>query len=196
MKKNFVYKNIIFLRFFVYISIIFYGLSSCTGVKIRTYPRKKGKQEILKPYIKEYKQIVKLNKQQKNRLKKLHINILPINDGSVVGRCWYYGSGQLEIVIDKHYWENWTTNEIDKQFLVFHELEHCIRYREHTNPKKEIRNIVDFFERIGYGIGFLNSKQNLPDGCPPSLMNSHTLGSDCKSRHYMLYIREMQKWPN
>lgn len=183
-------------RFFIYTIVLFYGFFSCTGVKIRTHPRKKGKQEILKPYIKEYQSIVNLNKTQRNRLKKLHINILVINDGTVVGRCWYYGNGDLEVVIDKNYWESPFTSLIDKQFLIFHELEHCIRYREHTNPKKEIHNIVDFFERIGYGIGFLNSKQNLPDGCPASIMNSHTLDSDCKSRHYMLYIREMQEWPN
>ena len=46
-----------------------------------------------------------------------------------VGLCY----GNDRIVIDREYWYN--ASEIKKEFLIFHELGHCILNREHKNQK-------------------------------------------------------------
>lgn len=178
---------------------IFFLCFSCGTTDIPLKPRKKGKQKELLVYLESYKQLVPLHPIQKKRIKRLHMNILPINaekkDGStIIGRCWYYGSGDLEIVISKDFWENPFTTVLDKEFVVYHELEHCVRYRSHTNARKKVDNIIDFFERLAFAVGFFSAKQDLPDGCPASLMNSSTMSAYCQNQHYIYYINEMKYW--
>lgn len=78
--------------------------------------------------------------------------------------------------------------------MLYHELEHCIRYRMHTNKKKYIKNISDIFEEIGYYMGLIPKSGFLEDGCPTSLMHSHAMSYYCRNKHYKYYIEELKKW--
>ena len=52
-----------------------------------------------------------------------------IDEGNVVGKCWYGGHGPNEIVIDRAYWQSSTYLELE--LVVFHELGHCYLNRDH-----------------------------------------------------------------
>lgn len=60
----------------------------------------------------------------------IEARIEQINDGNVVGRCWYNSHNPNEILIDAEYWQNAT--DLSKEYVVFHELGHCYLGRGHT----------------------------------------------------------------
>jgi hypothetical protein len=146
-------------------------LPSCSINKIRVHPKQTGIDPVFKPYIVEYRNLIG-KKTLERRFDKLHMNFADL-EGNILGRCYWLLGGDFEIEIDKGYWDRpW--NSLDKKFTVYHELEHCIRFRMHTNKKIKIKSIEDFFEVIGYYIGFMGRKGFLKDGCPASLMHSHS----------------------
>jgi len=51
--------------------------------------------------------------------------------GAPVGQCLTYESGLRQINIDIDYWS--MSNSIQKEFLVFHELGHCLLQRSHDD---------------------------------------------------------------
>lgn len=55
------------------------------------------------------------------------------DDDSVLGQCRTYSDGSKEVAFDSNYWHN--CNEIDRMYLVFHELGHCALDRDHTEEK-------------------------------------------------------------
>lgn len=63
-----------------------------------------------------------------------------INDSSVAGQCIHNAETPNRIVISRFYW-----NQIDtakKEFLIFHELGHCILNRLHLDTKDASGNCV------------------------------------------------------
>ena len=52
-------------------------------------------------------------------------------DGDASGRCLTYGQGSHEILIDEEYWTN--NNELNREFIIFHELGHCLLGRGHLD---------------------------------------------------------------
>lgn len=167
--------------------------TSCAGISApRFNPKQKGINKEFQPYIENYKHIID-DKNISNKFNYLHMNFASL-EGSTVGRCWWLMNGELEIEIDPTYWGWIKYDFLAKEFLVYHELEHCIRKRMHTNKKHEIINIVDFFEEIGFQLGIIKRLGYLKDGCPASLMHSHTLSEQCRWKHYYYYINEMRNW--
>lgn len=57
-----------------------------------------------------------------------HIGDIDV-DG-VAGRCKYGSHIHNEITIDAPFWEN--ANQLSREFVVFHELGHCVLLRAHT----------------------------------------------------------------
>ena len=53
-----------------------------------------------------------------------------INDGQVIGECWWNSHSPNEVRIDRGYWQEVGT--IGREFVVFHELGHCYLDRDHT----------------------------------------------------------------
>lgn len=53
-----------------------------------------------------------------------------INEGNVVGQCWYGRHGSNEILIDQAYWQR--ASNLNREFVVFHELGHCYLDRDHA----------------------------------------------------------------
>jgi hypothetical protein len=167
------------------IMLMFYSCS--------TYPRISAKQEgvdpVFKPYVEEYRMIIGQD-EYKERFKKLHINFAKLSDDAV-GRCWWLGNGGFEIEIDPTWWQRSMFYDAERRFVMYHELEHCIRYRLHTNRVNDIDSVNDFLDEIGYYLGIIEKPGYLKDGCPASLMHSHVMSSECRQKHYTYYIEEM-----
>lgn len=165
---------------------------SCSGLVLpRITPHKKGVDKAFKHHIVSYKKIIKNERRYKPKFKVLSMNFAELSE-TVVGRCWWLLNGDLEVEIDTKYWK--MASFIDRQFLVYHELEHCIRGRLHTNKKENIENILDFFEEILYYLGFKSGKAYLKDGCPNDIMNTHTMGWLCQQKHYTYYLDKIKNY--
>ena len=54
-----------------------------------------------------------------------------IMDNSTVGQCQTSDEGNKRVFIDKAFWEDY--DNLEKEFIVFHELGHCYLLREHDN---------------------------------------------------------------
>jgi hypothetical protein len=165
-------------------------LFSCSSSVPRISTQQKGVDSEFTPYIDNYKYIIGEGKYTQE-FKHLHMNFAKL-EGSIVGRCWWLLNGDYEIEIDPDYWR-WNSFAA-KEFLVYHELEHCIRKRMHTNKKDEIDNIADFFEEIVYQLGLIDRYGYLKDGCPSSIMHSTTLSESCRWKHREYYLDELTNW--
>lgn len=63
----------------------------------------------------------------------LTLELEEISDNDVIGQCKSYSDGSRMIVLEENYWNDASYDE--KEFLVFHELGHCILAREHNNAQ-------------------------------------------------------------
>jgi len=52
-------------------------------------------------------------------------------ESDAVGRCLTYTDGSREIELDKSFW--YSQSDIDKEFVIYHELGHCILDRAHLD---------------------------------------------------------------
>ena len=50
-----------------------------------------------------------------------------------VGQCLTYNNGSRQINIDKNYWK--ASDEMEREFLIFHELGHCFLSRTHLDER-------------------------------------------------------------
>jgi len=176
------------MKIFIFILLIF--ITSCSALP-RVVHHQKGIDPTFEPYIESYRNIIGKNKYQ-DKFDNLSMNFGKL-EGNIIGRCWWLLGGGFEIEIDYGWWRYNTNDQKALEFLTYHELEHCIRYRMHTDRKKSINNIVDFFEEIGYYIGIIPKPGYLNDGCPASLMHSHVMDYACREKHYLYYIKELQE---
>lgn len=60
----------------------------------------------------------------------IEARIADIDDGNVIGRCWYNSHNPNSILIDRDYWER--ASDLGREMVVFHELGHCYLERGHT----------------------------------------------------------------
>ncbi len=61
------------------------------------------------------------------------ILLVEIINGGVLGQCVRDPEAGNQIHVDRSYWENPNTTDLEKEFVVFHELGHCILNRDHLN---------------------------------------------------------------
>lgn len=54
-----------------------------------------------------------------------------IIEKNVIGQCAWSGAHQHSITIDEQYWR--TANDLQREFVVFHELGHCVLGRDHID---------------------------------------------------------------
>ena len=50
---------------------------------------------------------------------------------TAAGQCKTYSDGRREIVIDSEYWQR--ADPLEREFLLFHELGHCVLDRDHND---------------------------------------------------------------
>lgn len=70
---------------------------------------------------------------------KLSEDVAPEN---VIGDCIVYSTGQKEIIIDSTYWNDQTTQQSDREELLFHELGHCELGLMHVNTASIINGLL------------------------------------------------------
>ena len=56
-----------------------------------------------------------------------------IEERGTLGQCKSYSNGSKEVVIDNFYWSR--ADDMEREYLVFHELGHCILGREHHDSR-------------------------------------------------------------
>ena len=61
--------------------------------------------------------------------------IVPIKDDHVAGRCKHTDRMPAMVLVDQEFWKN--SNIYQKEFVIFHELGHCILGRSHRNEALE-----------------------------------------------------------
>ncbi len=66
----------------------------------------------------------------------IQIGFSVIDENNIVGQCLHYTDGHKEIWIDENYWTRLT--ELEKEYLMFHELGHCVLNRGHDNTTNSI----------------------------------------------------------
>lgn len=179
------------MRKLLIILLLIFSTSACSTMPRVTH-HQKGVDPTFEPYIDSYRIIIGKDK-YKDKFEVLSMNFKKLEAGTV-GKCWWLLDGGYEIEIDPDWWYQNMFYPKAKEFLAYHELDHCIRYRMHTDRKGEIETIVDFFEEIGYYIGMIPKPGYLSDGCPASLMHSHVMSDRCREKHYYYYIKELQNW--
>lgn len=65
--------------------------------------------------------------------KKIEGFLLDIQEDDVAGQCSYSPTSTRKVNIDINYWENAT--DLEREFVVFHELGHCYLEREHSDVR-------------------------------------------------------------
>jgi hypothetical protein len=147
-------------------------------------------------YLKDYKTIINSKDNSKEKLYDSRIDRLSVNfadlDKNVLGECTWQFDGSYKIEISKSYWK--TSTFIGKQFLIYHELEHCVRFRPHSHLKKKKEDIWDYIEALGQFLGIIEKKGFFKDGCPDSIMYPYDTSELCNINHYNEYIEEMANY--
>ena len=67
------------------------------------------------------------------RIAEIDVNLAEIFSNGVLGQCLNTEEGVDAVQIDRSYWESPTTTDLDKEFVIFHELGHCVLERSHIN---------------------------------------------------------------
>lgn len=114
--------------------------------------------------------------------------------GSTVGTCTpIVINSDLSLTkvikIDRGWW-NYVKDEKRREELVYHELGHCILYRDHVLPTYS-DNLIGWLERLSFKLGVLRKFDLLPDGCASSYMNPVLVEKSCLYKHYDYYLDEL-----
>lgn len=149
----------------------------------------KGIDPELVPYLKDYRNLIDNPYQYNDRFETLSAGFRDL-DGPI-GVCYWLIGNRREISFDPHYWR--LMDPISRQLTVYHELEHCIRFRMHSSKKWIITNPWELIERIGQDLGIYELKNNFIDGCPSSVMYPYEISNSCVAVHYLDYIEEIIK---
>lgn len=62
-------------------------------------------------------------------------HIVQISDEHVAGKCKHFDANPAMIMVDKDFWKD--AHDLHKEYVVFHELGHCILGRSHLNSALE-----------------------------------------------------------
>ncbi len=63
-----------------------------------------------------------------------------ITEPNVIGQCSRSESSQHAITIDQRYWRS--ANDLQREYLIFHELGHCVLGRDHTDDADTNDNCI------------------------------------------------------
>lgn len=109
-------------------------------------------------------------------------------EDNVAGTCTPIPYNQI-IEVDIGWWKK-NQNQFSREQLIFHELGHCVLFRDHVSPTST-KGLWGWLERLAFKMGVMKKENILKDGCPSSYMHPYTLSSTCINRHYQYYIDEL-----
>ena len=81
-----------------------------------------------------------------------------IEKGGTLGQCKSYSDGSKQIVIDQPFWDN--ANDLEREYVVFHELGHCLLGRDHDDTKDVSGNCMSIMQSGDGGCNGIYSLQN------------------------------------
>lgn len=67
-----------------------------------------------------------------------------IETRGILGQCKSYSDGSQQVVVDEQYWNRITDNE--REYIVFHELGHCLLEREHNDVQDPSGNCISIMQ--------------------------------------------------
>lgn len=158
--------------------------ASCA--ELRFVKKHKGIDPEFKPYVERFV-IDSKGKIKKEDLRRLSIGFRDYKDIWTVGTCHPIAK---EIDINRAWW-NYTYSDLHRMELVYHELGHCLLHRHHTTPTSGKNKFMADLERFMFEAGLWDSRPNLFDGCPPSIMHPKVVSERCMLKHYDFYIHEL-----
>lgn len=117
-----------------------------------------------------------------------------LNRQRIVGWCKPIFYKRIEI--DQDYW-NMSTH-YEKEALVYHELGHCVLYRQHTMVASNPSTIWGYIRKILISLHLLPKPKDIyfDDQCPKSYMYPYTIKDPCIRKHRKEYINELFHWKN
>ncbi len=74
----------------------------------------------------------------------IRAHIMNIQERNIVGQCYSYSDNSKEIIIDENYWRD--LNDMDKEYIMLHELGHCVLDRDHLNSKDQNGNCISIMQ--------------------------------------------------
>jgi len=171
MRKTIKVKFILFL-------LLIFSTASCAEFSFtKNY---KDIDEEMKPYVDEFIFMSQGKVTQKD-IKGLTTGFFePPSNSATIGVCNYL---TYEISIKESFWKS--AGHMDRMEVMFHELGHCVKRRQHTGIKD------DFWHDLLFELGLFKVQDSLRDGCPSSIMHPYILGWYCFNKHYNYYIDEL-----
>lgn len=165
------------IRFFALLLLLF-STSSCAEFSLTK--KFTSIDEEMRPYVDEFVMMSGGTVTQQD-VKNLTTGFYePNEDSNAIGLCNYL---TYEISIKGSYWK--AAGHLDRMEIMFHELGHCIKSRQHTAAKDS------FWHDLLFDLGLFTQQENLRDGCPASLMHPYVVGWFCFNKHYNYYIDEL-----
>lgn len=117
-------------------------------------------------YARTYTDLSKINLSDKNLTVEFADLETPVLGQCQIHRSFFRGIVRRSIKIDRRTWQH--ENEKVKIILFLHEMLHCVELKDHT-------------------------EEELPDGCPASMMNPIILPDACIDLHLEHYLKEVAK---
>ena len=81
-----------------------------------------------------------------------------IEKGGTLGQCKSYSDGSKQIVIDQPFWDR--ASELEREYVVFHELGHCLLGRDHDDTKDASGKCISIMQSGEGGCDGIYNLQN------------------------------------
>lgn len=115
---------------FIFISGLFSGLISCT--EEAPFVMEEEVASVLIPHFQSFAlEAEKYDVYIDWSVERISASLGTVTDDGASGQCLKYTNGRHEIRIDKNYWDRINANE--KEFVIYHELGHCLLNRGHLD---------------------------------------------------------------
>lgn len=131
------------IRIFTYLSIFYY----LVAFKILFVTNYKRIDDELRPFTEEYHALLDKYCDTKNYNTSNFYSITfvnSMNDGDI-GVCYRKING-YSIEVNKQWWD--AVSENDRRQLIYHEMAHCLIYKDHVDDKNNYMN--PYFNRLQY----------------------------------------------
>ena len=81
-----------------------------------------------------------------------------IEQRGTLGQCKSYSDGSKKVIIDQPFWDN--ASDLEREYVVFHELGHCILGRDHNDTKDSNGKCVSIMQSGDGGCDGIYNLQN------------------------------------
>jgi len=148
--RQYIPKSFFFSLLFLGINLLFIGCTKENNENLVT--EELFVEEALTPYFERFVAEGKLRGLDIDLVeKRIEGFLINIEADNVVGQCTYSATSTRQVNIDSAYWNSAT--DLEKEFVVFHELGHCYLERTHADTQ-ENRNCTSIMHSGTSGCRF------------------------------------------